>query len=134
MYYRRFDKETLDFALACETITHEQYQLILEVFETDTIVLKGQEGVETLRSFIPDIEQVDYEPDHDLYFIHIRNWSHLKPMCLKFAPKNPCMMKYVQETDDELVLFEYHLHTFSIFSPSTVPQTDSLNTTEHGLD
>lgn len=134
MYYRRFDKEALDFALGTETITHEQYQLILDLYQTDMIIIKGEEGVEILRSFIPNIEQIDYEPDQDLYFIYILAWPHHKRMCLKFAHKDPCKLKYVQEMDDDHTLFEYRLDTFSIFRPTPMPASDTLNSTEHGLD
>lgn len=134
MYYRRFATGTFEFALALETITHEQYQRILDLYEHDSIVIKGIEGVEFLQSVVPDVTVTQHKPEQDLYFVHIDRWPHLKYMCLKFASKNPCRFIYVEEMDDERVLFEYHLDTCSIFGPPSIPHTDGIDSTVHGSD
>lgn len=136
MYYRRFFKKSLDFALALESITHEQYNQILDFYDLDKIIIKGREGVEVLRSVIPDIseEETPYDSIRDLYRVRVLKWPHLKIMCLKFAPKNPCLWKYVEETDDERVLFDYHLDTFSILRPTSAESVDGAHASGHGSD
>lgn len=132
MYYKRFCRSDIDSKLSIEIITHDQYRQILNVFDNDIFLIRGREGVDVLQSVIPDCTQMDHDADRDLYYIHVDTWPHLKDMCLKYAPKKPYWIKYVDEEGDDL--FEYHLDTYSIFRPSTVLSIDSANTSRHGID
>ncbi|GFQ90167.1 hypothetical protein TNCT_734771 [Trichonephila clavata] len=64
-YFRRYMESILEKAHALQTITMEQYARILQFYEEDTFVIAGQEGVDTLRSFIPHLEQTRYDSSKD---------------------------------------------------------------------
>lgn len=113
MYYKRFHQKYLDMAIAKETVTMEQIAHIIRFYEKDEFILHGIENVNKLKSVIPNVEEINYEPDKDLYFIKINEWPHLKEMCLKFAIRNPCKWIYVTETDDT-ILFHYHIDLYTI--------------------
>ncbi|GFV31330.1 ribonucleoside-diphosphate reductase subunit M2 [Trichonephila clavipes] len=88
MYFRRYMESIEENAHALQTITMEQYSRILQFYEEDIFVIAGQKGVNTLRSFIPHLEQTHYDSTKDLYFIKVQEWSHLKHMCFKCAQSN----------------------------------------------
>lgn len=118
MYFKRFSQKDLDLAIAKESITTEHVARILNFYKNDVFVLKGLSSVQSLRSVIPDVTQIDYHQEQDLYYVKVQSWPHIKTMCLKFARKNPCQWIYVTQDDDQL-LFRYNLDTFTLeLSPS----------------
>ena len=115
MYYGRFSRKSLDAAVANEVITPEERVQIENFYESNTFILKGKEAVDILRSAIPDITQINYDSEQDLYFMQVEKWPHIKEMCLKNARIKPCNWKYVRQ-DDQETIFEYYLNTYSIKS------------------
>ena len=132
LYFRRYTESVVERAHALEIITTQQYALILKFYNKDLFILEGHDAVDTLRTFIPDLEEIDYDVQKNLYILHVKTWPHLKVMCLKCAPSNPCIWKYFDEQDNEL--FEYRMNTFSILCPAAVTRVDSMDSTDHGLD
>lgn len=132
LYFRRCTESIVDKAHALETITTEQYVKILAFYNEDVFMIHGQDGMETLRSIIPRIEQKDYDAEKDMYLLKVLEWPHLKVMCLKCAPSNPCIWKYFDEEDHEL--FEYRIDTCSILCPATPLLEDFTNPLAHGTD
>lgn len=132
LYFKRYSEAVVEKAHALEIITTEQYACILKFYDENTFIIEGQAGVDSLKSFIPQVEQVDYIADKDLYCLQVKEWPHLKVMCLKCAPSNPCIWKYFDEEDNEL--FEYRIDTYSILCPSTPLSINGANTSNHGLD
>ncbi|GFQ76187.1 uncharacterized protein TNCT_206351 [Trichonephila clavata] len=132
LYFCRYVESIVEKAHALQTITMEQYARILQFYEEDIFVIAGQEGVDSLRSFIPHLEQTCYDSSKDLYFMKVKEWPHLKFMCLKCAPSNPCIWKYFTEQDEEL--FEYRIDTFSILCPSSMLAGDSFDSSGHGTN
>jgi hypothetical protein len=104
-------------AIAKETVTTEQVARILNFYERDLFILRGQENVNRLTSIIPDLTQIAYNAIENLYSIKVNSWPQLKSMCLKFAPKKPCEWIYITETDDLCILFHYSVDTYTIYFP-----------------
>lgn len=117
MYYKRFSQKDLDLAIANESITTEHVARILNFYKKDIFVLKGSQSVEIIKSIIPDVTQIDYQAEEDLYYLQVNSWPHIKPMCLKFARQNPCRWIYVTQDDDK-ILFQYDLDTYVVELPS----------------
>lgn len=113
MYYGRFTEQALKVAHGKGVVTTEHFALITNFYKTDVFILRGQEMVERLKTIIPNVTEQSYDPEQDLYFIHVDEWPHFKPICLLFAFSKPCRWMYKTE-DHETVLFEYHIDTFSI--------------------
>lgn len=132
MYYRRFVKEIAEGAHALLSITTEQYIRILDFYDSDTFILKGQAAVNILRFHIPEVEQIKYDEDNDLYSMKVLEWPHHKKMCLFCKNQNPCKWKYLDDKYNEL--FDYHIDTFSIFSPTAVLGGDKSHSLGHGSD
>ena len=118
MYYGRFSRKSLDEAVANEVITPEERVQIENFYESNTFILKGKPAVDTLRLAIPDIVQVNYDSEQDLYFMRVEKWPHIKEMCLRNARTKPCNWRYVNQ-DDQQTIFEYHLDKYSILCPSS---------------
>lgn len=132
LYFKRFVKADAGKAHALQTITTDQYALILSFYEDNKFVLRGEDSVNLLRSFIPKIEIIDQDVIQDLYHVRVLEWPYLKVMCLKCAATNPCIWKYYDEEENEL--FQYRLDTFSIFCPPSMLSSDRLDSTGHGID
>lgn len=130
MYFRRYTQAIVDRANALQTITTEQYALILSFYDSDTFYIKGKEGLDILTSCLPNVQQVKYIEDQDIYSMKILEWPYLKVMCLKCAPSNPCIWKYFDEMDNEV--FEYHIDQFLIFRPTPVLVKDGFDSPGHG--
>lgn len=108
MYYKRFNQKDLDIAMANESITVENMRSILQFYHSNIFILKGMSSVQTLQSVLPDSSVINYIEEDDLYHVRINSWPHIKPMCLKFARKNPCKWIYVTQDENQL-LFKYDL-------------------------
>lgn len=113
MYYARFSQTSLDIAVANEIITPEERVQIETFYNSDTFILKGKDAVDNLKTVIPDIVQVEYDSEQDLYFMRVEKWPHIKEMCLRNAKMKPLNWRYVTQ-DDQRTLFEYYLDTHSI--------------------
>lgn len=114
-YFKRFNQKDLDLAIANESITIEHVARILKFYNNDIFIVKGLASVQLLQSVIPDVFQIEHQVEEDLYHMHVETWPHIKPMCLKFARKNPCQWIYVTQ-DDDRVLFRYDLDTFLLYN------------------
>lgn len=113
MYYGRFSQTSLDIAVANEIITPEERVQIENFYESNTFILKGKDAVDSLKTVLPDIVQVKYDSEQDLYFMRVEKWPHIKQMCLRNARIKPLNWRYVTQ-NDQRTLFEYYLDTYSI--------------------
>ncbi|GFR27190.1 hypothetical protein TNCT_415841 [Trichonephila clavata] len=71
--FRRYVESIVEKAHALQTITMEQYAHILQFMKEDIFVIAGQEGVDSLRSFIPHLEQTCYDSSKDLYLMKVKS-------------------------------------------------------------
>lgn len=132
LYFKRYTDIIAETAHALQIITTDQYALIMHFYEKDEFVLRGTDNVDILSRYIPKTKIIRHDSTKDIYFVRVLEWPHLKVMCLKCAPSNPCIWKYFDESEKEL--FEYRLDTFSILCPPSVLPSDSRDTTGHRLD
>ena len=128
-YFRRYDDTIAEVAHAQRAITTEQCALILDFYATDTFLLAREEDVAFLQSIIPDSRVEVRDTEKNVHHVRIATWPHLKVMCLKCAPSNPCIWKYFDEQDNEL--FEYRLDTYSIFAPTASFPIHSPHASHH---
>lgn len=139
MYFRRFQKESLNMAIADEIINTDEYCLIVEFYECDKMRI-SEDDLKPLSDILNDkIEILEQNVDNDgIVVLRVLEWPHCKPMCLKYAPLKPCHWKYVDEMDEN-TLFEYIIDSVQkkgklIFRPTPEFSDDRIEASGQGSD
>lgn len=103
MYYRRFKRDILDFALATERITTDEYCQIIQFHSQERLTIP-ENDLERLESIL-DLEKVGESNEQGFVMVRVRKWPFNKNMCLKFQQSAPTEWRY--ENEEEKVLFYY---------------------------
>lgn len=150
MYFTRFKPDVLSRAIANETISTDEYCLVVDFYHHDKMRL-SKEDYESL-SQIFDVEILESVENLDYVVVHIRKYPWNKENCLHFAPSNPRHWKFFDEMY-ETSLFDYIVgvpcgrlivnstipkeilyEQPSILGPTAVSPDNSFHASGHGFD
>lgn len=150
MYFSRFKPDVLARAMANETISTDEYCLIMNFYQHNKMRLSKKDY--EVFSQIFDVEIVENFENSDYVVVHIKKYPWSKENCLHFAPSNPRYWKFLDEMY-EISLFEYTIGVPcgtltlncttpkeflydqpSILGPTTVSSDHSFHASGHGLN
>lgn len=118
MYYKRFNRSSLDSALVLGKISTELHNRIENFYDRNIMYIK-KECYESLLRVLPKLKTVG-DGGEETMLVEVLDWPHCKPMCLLFSPSNPHLWRYMCESDMSRVLFDYNIEHGVVHPPSTL--------------
>lgn len=150
MYFSRFKPDVLSRAIANETISTDEYCLILDFYQHDKMRLPKKDYEALSQVF--DVEILENNENLAYVVVRIRKYPWSKENCLHFAPSNPRQWKFLDEMYENS-LFEYTIgvpcgiltlnctalkevlyEQPSILGPTTVTTNNGLHASGHRTD